>query len=455
MAECGTNPNIFVLNYPDLSIASTCDNGAQRSFACVSYNTSGELMVSQSVAPDFTLTIWDWRTSTVIFRTRSADTDVLNVRFSAHNNEQLVTGGVGHIQFWTMCRTFTGLKLSTVPGRFGHADECNVMGFCAMPDRKTLSNSAWGNILVWATDGHIKFEVCQKNRMPCHRAAISQIICDDGDVMTVGQDGYVRVWFWKTVDLAEPSEEQPFVEVDPTFEYFVGSEAHTCQLLSIIRGTEERCWYAQDGNGGIWKCDFRSIYDGKCEMLYRCHAGGVVALACSPYTAHMVTLGVDGRAHLYDYEGGTLLGFHQFPAGGRDMLWVPREVMSRLNILKGILLVDLYTPCQVDASAVVILAAFEDGVIRMFCVNVAKCSFQLIQAIKSHSDAVNKILLGIRESVLVSGSDDHTIFVHQIIQRKPYICLSPIALIKMSEAVTALEWNYLKVSPPDNKAQYE
>lgn len=327
LAEYGTKPKILILNYPDMTIASSCENGAEQSYSCVSYNSSGELMVSQGAAPDFTLTIWNWRSSSIIFRTQSADIDVLCVRFSTHNNEQLVTGGVTHIKFWTMCRTFTGLKLGTVPGRFGHADMCNVIGLCAMPDRKVLSNSAWGSILVWTTDGNIKFEVCQKNRMPCHLATVSQIIYDDGDVMTVGQDGYVRVWFWKSVDLAEPTEEQPFVEIDPTFEYFVGNANHTCQLLTMVRGLEERCWFAQDGNGGIWKCDFRSVYDGKCEMLYRCHAGGVIGLACSPYTAHMVTLGLDGRAHLYDYEAGQLLCYHQFPAGGKDLLWVPKEVI--------------------------------------------------------------------------------------------------------------------------------
>lgn len=327
MAENGCHPAILIYNYPDMSIISKCENGTERKYSCINYNSTGEFLVSQGHAPDFTLTVWDWRTSNIIHRTRSADIDVLNVVFSQHNGEQLVTGGVGHIQFWSMRETFTGMKLNGIPGRFGQADVCDIMGLCALPDRKILSNSAWGSILVW-TDGHIKFEVCQKNRKPCHQRDITQILYDNGDVWTIGKDGYVRVWFWKTVDLAEVKRDDPFIEADPTYEYRIGTDEHSCELLSIVRGEEENCWYAQDGNGGIFKCDLAPAHNGRYEMLFRCHAGGIVGVVCCPFSEHMVTLGIDGRCHLYNYTNSELLCFHQFPAGGRDLIWVPNTVIA-------------------------------------------------------------------------------------------------------------------------------
>lgn len=324
VAESGFEPSIFIYNYADMRVISICKDGTEHTFSGVSYNSSGTLMVSQGGGPDFTLTIWDWKTATVIHRTRSSSIDVLNVVFSDHNDEQLLTGGVEHITFWRMTDTFTGPKLASLPGRFGQADVCDIRGLCALPDKKVLSNSAWGSILVWI-DGQIKYEVCQKNRKPCHDGVISQILYKNGDVMTVGVDGYVRIWFWKTVQLAEPNPSDPFVEVDPTFEYRIGSADHRCELLTMIKGPEEHCWYAQDGNGGIWRC---SLNDGECNsaMLFRCHAGGIVGIAASPFSSHIVTLGADGRIHLYDFNTADLLCHYQFAAGGRDLIWASKEV---------------------------------------------------------------------------------------------------------------------------------
>lgn len=332
MAESGFKPSIFIYDYiesADMRVISVCKNGTDRAFSGVNYNASGTLMVSQGSGPDYMLTIWDWKTASVINRTRTSNIDVLNVVFSDHNNEQLLTGGVEHITFWRMTDTYTGPKLASLPGRFGQADVCDIKGLCAMPDKKVLSNSAGGSILVWA-DGQIKYEVCQKNRKPRHGDDISQILYKNGDVMTVGKDGFVRIWFWKTVQLAEVNPNDPFVEIDPTFEYQIGSNDHRCELLSMIKALEEHDWFAQDGNGGIWRCN---LNEGVCisEMLFRCHAGGIVGIAASPFSSHIVTLGVDGRVHLYDYNNADLLCYYQFATGGRDLIWAPKTV-SQWNV---------------------------------------------------------------------------------------------------------------------------
>lgn len=90
--------------------------------------------------------------------------------------------------------------------------------------------------------------------------------------------------------------------------------------------------------------------------------------------------------------------------------------------------------------------AFDDGVIRMACIDLIENKFHLIQVIKSHSGSVNKLLLNATEMILVSGSDDKTIFVHQIVTHLPYCRIRPIGLIKISVEVTAMEWNTQVVS---------
>lgn len=84
---------------------------------------------------------------------------------------------------------------------------------------------------------------------------------------------------------------------------------------------------------------------------------------------------------------------------------------------------------------------FSDGVIRMVCVDIRGRRILLIQVIKSHSAPVTTLALNASGSILVSGSEDKTIFVHQIVQHKPYMKIIPIGLVKMPSTVAAMDWN--------------
>jgi hypothetical protein len=46
--------------------------------------------------------------------------------------------GAGHIKFWKMGRTFTGLKLTGSLGRFGRTEISDIIGFLALPDGKVF-----------------------------------------------------------------------------------------------------------------------------------------------------------------------------------------------------------------------------------------------------------------------------------------------------------------------------
>jgi hypothetical protein len=61
--------------------------------------------------PDFSLIVWDWAASRPMLRTKAFGQDVFNCRFSPDDPGKLVTSGVGHIRFWRLAETFTGLKL--------------------------------------------------------------------------------------------------------------------------------------------------------------------------------------------------------------------------------------------------------------------------------------------------------------------------------------------------------
>lgn len=240
-----------------------------------------------------------------------------------------------------MSETFTGLKLQGEIGRFGKTDICDIIGIHPMPDEKVISGSEWGNILVW-DEGLIRIEVCRKGRKPMHSKVITQLTLFKDEIMTTGLDGYVRIWFWPTVELADPPEDDLFVEIEPIYEYEIGDENHVCEIVSMIKRnktTTDHKWYIQDGNGGIWLADISpESNNDKPKELFRCHAGGIVGLCTSPFSEHVVTLGEDGRLYVYDYYDKSIVHYKTFPAKGRALLWLPMNVSKQFFLLFYIIL---------------------------------------------------------------------------------------------------------------------
>lgn len=91
-----------------------------------------------------------------------------------------------------MADTFTGLKLQGELGRFGRTQISDIEGYVELPDGKVLSGCDWGNLLLW-DGGLIKVEVTKRGRKSCHSGPIMQILLDEGELITVGVDGYIRV----------------------------------------------------------------------------------------------------------------------------------------------------------------------------------------------------------------------------------------------------------------------
>lgn len=59
---------------------------------------------------------------------------------------------------------------------------------------KVVSGTEWGNLLLWE-GGLIKVELRQAGHKPCHEGPVSQLVFDEGDLYSVGIDGFIRVSF--------------------------------------------------------------------------------------------------------------------------------------------------------------------------------------------------------------------------------------------------------------------
>ena len=56
---------------------------------------------------------------------------------------------MAHIKFWKIANTFTGLKLKGEIGKFGQVELSDIRSFIIMQDRKVVSGSESGYILLW------------------------------------------------------------------------------------------------------------------------------------------------------------------------------------------------------------------------------------------------------------------------------------------------------------------
>jgi WD40 repeat protein len=185
------------------------------------------------------LTIWSWKEERVILRSKAFSQEVFRVAFSGDSDGVLTTSGTGHIKFWNIASTFTGLKLQGYLGKFGGTELSDISSFVQFPDGKVLSSSESGRMILW-DGGMIKCEISVKGKKPCHEGKIECISQLDMEIYTAGEDGYIRLWDIETIDTADVSTSYSsnsvgssstrIFEMDPVDEIFVGKGVKVCYV---------------------------------------------------------------------------------------------------------------------------------------------------------------------------------------------------------------------------------
>ncbi|XP_018428354.1 PREDICTED: cilia- and flagella-associated protein 44 [Nanorana parkeri] len=432
VAEKGHNPNIILYEFPSLKPFRILRGGTEEAYAFIDFNMSGTLLASVGSSPDYMLTIWDWKQEKIMLRSKAFSQDVFQVTFSPENEEQLTTCGTGHIRFWKMARTFTGLKLQGEIGRFGKTALTDIEGYVELPDGKVISGSEWGNMLLWE-GGLIKVEICRKGRRPCHSGSINQFVLDEGELITIGADGYVRVWDFETVDHADVIDDTGLLEMEPMNELLVGKNVNL-RFMVKTRENDSPVWFAQDASGGIWRLDlsFSNITQDP-EQLFSFHAGKINALDASPSTYLMATTSSDRSVRIYDFAGKVPLAEMNFKQGGTSLIWAPRMVNPKGGLFA---------------------AGFEDGVVRILEVydpsgmrllagrsGTQEAAISLKQAFKPHNAPVTCLAYERNGEILATGSTDRTVFFFAVGDT-----YEPIGFIRVPGPVKELQW-----SPPTHE----
>lgn len=279
VAEKGAFPNIHIYDYPDLKLYRICKNGTERAYSHIEFSTTGEKLVSVGSAPDYTITVWNWKAQKVVLKSKAFSQEVYRVSFSPYTDGVLVTSGMGHIKFWKMANTFTGLKLQGELGKFGKLELSDVTGFRELPDGKVVSGTEYGTMILWEgrnIKAHLVRNVETKESL--HKGFLEIIILHKEEFITTGQDGYIRFWKFQDIDTAEFSDELMEVAIHPTREIFVGHEDGTPAHINQMLREGDR-WILGDARGKIWEINLDT--EDKFEIM-NFHSGPIADLGVCP-----------------------------------------------------------------------------------------------------------------------------------------------------------------------------
>ncbi|XP_063689302.1 cilia- and flagella-associated protein 44-like isoform X20 [Bolinopsis microptera] len=424
VGEQGFEPEILIFEYPSLKLYRICRKGTERSYAFLSFSPDGAKLASLGSSPDYMLTIWDWKREKIILRSKAHGQDVFRVTFSTEIEGQLTTGGLGHIKFWKMAATFTGLKLQGELGKYGRTAISDIEGYVELPDGKVLSGSEWGNMLLWDGD-LIKCELSSTENKNCHKGQIQEIFLDEGELITAGADGSVKIWDFETIDGADVLEEDAMFPMEPMSEMHVGDGVSIISMCKTVTENNDTnsMWLAQDASGGIWRLDISVSLTKKApELIQSYHAGPVRGIAPCSYTHMAASMGADGTVRVFDYLRKHTLVRKKYKSGGSCILWPGRNV---------------------DSKCVTLIGGFSDGVIRVMTLDYAEqeseyeLKISLQHALKPHKGEVTAMIIDDEGKTLVTGSkDDCTLFFFDITSN--YL---PIGFMKLEAPVTTMAWS--------------
>ncbi|CAM9328137.1 unnamed protein product, partial [Hapterophycus canaliculatus] len=356
VGDKGSMPNIYVYEYPSFKIAKVLRKGTERGYRAMDFTTTGEKLASVGQAPDFMLTVWDWVNEKVILHCKAFGQDVAKVSFSPDDEGRLTTSGTGHIRFWRVASTFTGLKLQGEIGKFGKIEMTDIDCFCHMPDGKVISGAESGSLLVWEGQ-FIKCRIVRPGKDGCHDGPVLHVSLDRTDmlVVTAGTDGYVRWWSFADVDAADAEDDSMCCEVVPARELYI-AEGVTARCLERggIRGDPGSDHFmVTDGTGALWRVpfpDFEAVaaLQGSptpgASKLATFHAGAITGVDTSFLEQLAATCGVDGTVRIWDFLTKKPLEIARFLRPAQCLQWANDHV---------------------DPAGHTVAVGFSDGVVRV------------------------------------------------------------------------------------------
>ncbi|RDD40098.1 Echinoderm microtubule-associated protein-like 6 [Trichoplax sp. H2] len=361
--QVGNSPYICVWDTGTTQAVSILKDSNKRGIAGLAFNGNGSLLVSVGLEDSHQIAVWDWAKGRILASVPGHTERVFDVQFNPFVNNQLVSCGVKHINFWSLC----GNALMAKKGIFGRAGEIQTLLCLAFaPDSIIYSGTLSGDIYKWRNHELIH------NYQNAHRSAIFTIFqCNDG-YTTGSRDGTVRLW---------DTEFKPIVKLDLT------QTSGGYPDLSI----RSVCWHGDKILVGTRDSEIFeiSVRDrDKPKLLIQGHAEGELwALAPHPKKAFFVTGSDDCTVRLWSMSDNHLL----------SKIAVPQPVRS----------------AAISTDAVHIAVGLQDG---SFVILKARDLSEILVT-KDRKEAIHEMKYSPCGNFLAVGSNDGIVDIYAVNQR--------------------------------------
>lgn len=183
--QVGKEPYVCVWDTFTVQTVSLLRDGHTHGIACLAFSADGQRLASVGLDAKNTVCIWEWRRGKILASATGHSDRIFDICWDPFQQNRLVSCGVKHIKFWSMC----GNALTPKRGIFGKTGDLQtILCVASAKDDLTYSGALNGDIYVWKGLNLIK------TVQAAHGAGIfSMFSCEEG-FATGGRDGCIRLW---------------------------------------------------------------------------------------------------------------------------------------------------------------------------------------------------------------------------------------------------------------------
>ena len=433
VGECGVFPNIYIYKYEDEKclLHRILRKGTEAAYSALKFNQKGDLLASVGGDPDYNLVIWNWKNETIILKAKAFSQEVYHVSFSTNFEGKLITSGMGHIKFWEMAKTFTGLKLQGELGKFGQIDLSDISAFVEFPDGKVLSGTEHGTFLLW--EGiFIKANLNQGENGKCHEGLVEHMsweLSEDQNemkIMSAGHDGYVK--WWKYLDIENvvlDDASNGVIQPIKTVRLINPQNQKPIKIMNLVK--HQDFWLIQDGNGFLIKVTPKGEDVFDYVIVCEFHSGPILKSTFVPGLPLVISQGSDKRISVGSFASNMKF----FP--GRILLEDP---MNK----EGLIPTSCDIPKKDNLDEPFILAVgYNTGLFRICSVNPIQKQLDIIFESRPHEKPITKIMFSPDSSYLCTTTKNEMFFfiVEQFDKIIPWCC------IKQEELkIVDIDWHF-------------
>jgi len=417
---------ICVYSLPNFALTRRLFDGSEKGYKCFDLNSDGTKLASIS-SLDNSLTIWDLGKGTKLLKTKEFGQNVCKVLFSPYDDRSLSTSGSGHICFWTLAQTFTGLKLNGRIGKFGKADKCDIDTFVIAKDGKVVTGSESGHGLLWES-GIVKCrlvccsesggEACSEPKSKSlhdGRIFFMRYEASEQQLMTSGVDGKIKWWCMRTIETAEMNSAVGIdLFIEPIRVVSLGDGIKVWNLAGPVEG--ESTIVVANLDGGLYLVDLTSEY--VCKKVDG-HGGTVVGFDASPVEHICVTACTKGIINCWDYTSKALVCSTKTRSPCSTIRWAPKEI---------------------DFTGRTIAIGHETGALRLVYIKNRDLVLRLV--VKPHTKMITCIRFTKCGSGLATASADGTVFLFRcavISTAEDELKLIPVGFVDCGEYLKNIE----------------